>query len=159
MTEDNNSLDDLISGVRAQQRKPGATASRPKTAPKKGLTPLELLDLPEAQRGIVTYLSHQKQANLADLQRASPTLAPAELEEALQVLKETGSIREALIEGEIYYRVAFGGTSGRSKIFLPENIWSHLSADNLSFLQQIPLFQGIPRRKLVQLVSKLEERA
>ena len=56
MTEDNNSLDDLISGVRAQQRKPGATTSRPKTAPKKGLTPFELLDLPEVQRGMAARI-------------------------------------------------------------------------------------------------------
>ncbi|MBI1881880.1 MAG: cyclic nucleotide-binding domain-containing protein [Chloroflexi bacterium] len=163
MTEDNKSLDDLISGVRAsgvraRQNKPDASASKPVSTPRKGLTPLDVLALPEAHRNIITYLSHQKQATLAELQRANLNLTPTELEQALQTLKETGSIREVLIDGQIYHRVAFGGTMGRSKVCLPENIWSRLRADNLTFLQQMPLFQGIPRRKLVQVAGKLEER-
>ncbi len=158
MTEDNNSLDNLLSGVQACKKKSDVAPPQPKLAPKKGLTPLEMLDLPEAQRSIITHLSHQKQASLADLQRAIPSLVPIELERALQALKETAFIHEALLDGEIYYRVAFGGTLGRSKIFLPENIWSRLSSDNLTFLQQMPLFQSIPRRRLVQVVGKLEER-
>jgi len=74
MAEDNNSLDDLLSGVRARQKKSGVAPSPPKLAPKKGLTPLEILDLPEAQRSIITHLSHQKQANLADLQQEAMAL-------------------------------------------------------------------------------------
>jgi hypothetical protein len=59
MTEDNNSLDDLLSGMRARKKKSGVAPSPSNLAPKKGLTPLEMLDLPEAQRSIITHLSHQ----------------------------------------------------------------------------------------------------
>jgi CRP-like cAMP-binding protein len=152
MSDESNALDDLIGGLRSRSKKAPVT---PSPAPKQGLNPLDLLDLPLIQRELITYLSHQKQANLAELQQANPTVSQSELEQALRALKEAGSIREAFIDGQIHYRVAFGGVSNRSKIFLPENIWNRLNPDNLTFLQQMPMFHGLSKRKLVQIAGQM----
>ena len=153
MADDNNSLDDLLQGVK-RSKESGAGA---KSTSKKALSPLELLALPDNQRKVVNYLSHQKQSSLDDVQQNLPDFSTTELEQTLYALKEAGYIREALIDGEIYYRVVFGG-SARSKIFLPAGIWDRLNLDSVTFLQQMPMFKGLSRHELRAISKQMEER-
>ena len=153
MADDNNALDDLLQGV--QDRKKAGTKG--KTGGKKALSPLELLALPDNQRKVVNHLSHQKQSSLADMQQNLPDFSPTELEQTIYALKEAGYIREALIDGEIYYRVVFGG-SARSKIFLPAGIWDRLNLDSVTFLQQMPMFKDLSRHELRAIAKQMEER-
>ncbi len=147
-------LDDLIQAARRRKDKPAPPS--PKAEDKKALNPLDLLTLPTPQREVVNFLSRQKQARLEEIQQKLRSVT--EVPQAIQTLKEIGYIREALIDGEIFYRVAFGGTTSRSKIFLPENIWSSLNVDNLTFLKEMPLFQQLPELELRRLAGELETR-
>ena len=119
-------LGDLIQSARRRKDKSSPISPPPETKPeeKKALNPIDLLTLPANQREVVNCLSRQKQANLKEIQVRVPTLSATEVVEALQILKESGYVREALLDREIYYRVTFGGTTSRSKVYLPENIWS-----------------------------------
>lgn len=154
----NNPLDDLIGAARRRANKPGRAGPRAAGASKGALNPLDILTLPAVQRQVVNFLSRQKQARLEDVARGLPKIAAAEITKAIQTLKELGYIREALIEGEIYYRVAFGGTTSRAKVFLPEKIWSSLTVDNLTFLKQLPMFQHLPEAELSAFARELETR-
>ncbi|MEW5957941.1 MAG: cyclic nucleotide-binding domain-containing protein [Chloroflexota bacterium] len=155
MSQD-NSLDDLIQATRRRKAESPPAAGRPEE--KKALNPLDLLTLPTPQREIVNFLSRHKQARLEEIQQKLQSIPAAELVKTIQTLKEIGYIREALIEGEVFYRVAFGGATSRSKIFLPEHIWSSLTVDNLTFLNEMPLFRQLPESELRQLANELENR-
>jgi CRP-like cAMP-binding protein len=164
MTDDKNSLDDLVQAVgkgkksaRKGKQKSSQVSPSEKTE-KKALNPLDLLTLPATQRKVVNYLSHQKRASLENIQKGLPSFSTVELEQAMRSLRDAGYIREALLDGEVYYRVVFGGTSSRSKIFLPPHIWSSLNVDKLTFLKQIPMFQNVPRLELRALANQMEER-
>ncbi len=154
MAEDKNSLDDLLHGVKRRKK---AAGQAQKSERKKALSPLDLLDLPETQRKVVNFLSHQKQANLDGIKQKFSQLSTTELEQTIHTLKDAGYIREALLNGEIYYRVIFGGSS-RRKIFLPAGIWDRLNMDNISFLQQMPMFKGLSRHQLRAIAGQMEER-
>ena len=145
-------LDDLIQSARRRTEKSSPTSPPPETksAEKKALNPIELLTLPADQREVINYLSRQKQAHLKDIQAGVPTLSRAEVVEALQILKERGYIREVLLDGEVYYRVAFGGTTSRTKVYLPEDIWSSL---NLVQAQGLQINYMIHRQPSLQRID------
>ncbi|MBN1221419.1 MAG: cyclic nucleotide-binding domain-containing protein [Anaerolineae bacterium] len=157
MTNNDDSLDELIQAVGKSKKKPGR-APGPEPPEKKALNPLELLNLPDTQRKIVNYLSHQKRAGIEEISQEFQTLAVGELEQAMRALREAGYVREALIDGEVYYRVVFGGTTRRSKIVLPADIWSRLKMDNITFLQQMPMFGELSRSELRRIADQMETR-
>jgi CRP-like cAMP-binding protein len=122
-----------------------------------GLNPLDLLGLPPDQRDLINWLSRRKQARFDELLDAL-NIKPAQLAAVLTALKNVRHIQEALIDGEIYYRVVFGGKISRAARGLPEGIWKLIDLDNTVFLHQIPLFQGLSNSELRDIATKLETR-
>jgi CRP-like cAMP-binding protein len=122
-----------------------------------GLNPLDLLGLPPDQRDLVNWLSRRKQARFDELLDALK-IEPAQLTVVLNALKSARHIQEALINGEIYYRVVFGGKVSRAARGLPEGIWEQVDLDNTVFLRQIPLFKALSNDELREISNKLEAR-
>ncbi len=122
-----------------------------------GLNPLDLLALPPDQRDLINWLSRRKQARFDELLEALNS-EPAQLTAVLTALKSARHIQEALINGEIYYRVVFGGKVSRAARGLPEGIWEQVDLDNTVFLRQIPLFQTLSNDELREIANQLEAR-
>ncbi len=122
-----------------------------------GLNPLALLELPAHQRDLVNWLSRRKQARFPALQ-AALGLEPEALQAVLAELKQAGHIHEALIDGQIFYRVVFGGKISRAARELPDAIWSRLDLDDSLFLRQVPLVRGLPDDALRTIAGQLDAR-
>lgn len=122
-----------------------------------GLNPLDLLALPPEQQDLVKWLSRRKQAHLGEIQEALGQDA-AQISQVLADLKKAGSVHEALIDGQIYYRMVFRGRVNRAGRGLPAGIWARVDLDNTAFLQQVPLFQRLPDATLRALAEKSEVR-
>ncbi len=122
-----------------------------------GLNPLDLLGLPPDQRDLINWLSRRKQARFDELLEALDS-EPAQLTAVLTALKSARHIQEALINGEIYYRVVFGGKVSRAARGLPAGIWEQVDLDNTVFLRQIPLFQTLANDELREIANQLEAR-
>ena len=122
-----------------------------------GLNPLELLDLPPAQRDLINWLSRRKQARFDDLLEALG-VEPAHLTDVITALKEARHIQEALIDGEIYFRVVFAGKVSRAGRGLPASIWERVDLDNNVFLRQVALFRGLTESDLHEISTRLDTR-
>jgi len=148
--EGDDALDSFFAPSQPRDRPTGEEAP-------KGLSPLELLSLPRDQRQTINWLARKRQAPFAEIQAALES-DPTQLSQTLQALEEAGYIRQALVKGQVVYRVVFGGTISRGGRGLDQEIWSVVELDNASFVQQVPLFQSLPQEEVEALVEKLEER-
>ena len=156
---DNDPLSNLLGSFR---RKKGQDAdidfSRPaKPEGEKGLNPLDLLALPPEQRDLVNFLSRRKQATIETLQEHS-ALPLDKLAAVLNELKSTGYIHEALVDGNIFYRVVFGGKVSRSGRGVPQDIWDAVDLDNTVFLKQVSLFQTLSDEDRQEIAAHMEAR-
>lgn len=127
-------------------------------APAQGLNPLDLLALPQAQRDLINWLSRQKQATLSQIQTGLNS-TPQDTAQTIRALKQAGYLREALVEGQLQYRVAFSGKISRAAQNLPEAIWARVDLDSSAFLKTIPLFRDLPPEVFKEVLSKLEPRS
>lgn len=128
-----------------------------KPATEKGLNPLDLLGLPEAQRDLVNFLSRRKQATLSELQ-SRMQLELGELASVITELKQIGYIHEALLDGVVHYRVVFGGKVSRSARGVPQKIWDAVDLDNTVFLKQVPLFQDFTEDQLQAIAVQMDSK-
>jgi CRP-like cAMP-binding protein len=154
--------DDLLGRLLGSVRRGGQSSDETPSAGlptdrQAGLNPLDLLGLPPDQRDLVNWLSRRKQARFDELLDALG-IEPARLTAVLNDLKSARHIQEALINGEIYYRVVFGGKVSRAARGLPEGIWEQVDLDNTVFLRQIPLFQTLSNDELREIANQLEAR-
>ncbi|MBN1200969.1 MAG: cyclic nucleotide-binding domain-containing protein [Anaerolineae bacterium] len=158
MNGSDDPLDGLLDSVRRRRKQDQVPASgTPGQAETTGLNPLDLLALPHAQRDLVNWLSRQKQARFEQIQAALGVDA-AQIESVLADLKQAGYIHEALIDGEIYYRVVFRGKVSRGGRSLPDSIWARVDLDTTEFLRQIPLFRALSDEEIHVFADKLEAR-
>ncbi len=137
--------------------RPGGSAEPGEGESQTGLNPLDLLGLPPAQRDLVNWLSRRKQAQFSEIQEALALDAP-QLTSVLNALKKARHIQEALIGGEVYFRVVFAGKVSRAARGLPESIWERVDLDNTVFLREIPLFRGLSDSELREISNQLEAR-
>jgi CRP-like cAMP-binding protein len=158
---DSGNLDELLRSPRGSNSTRGRNLPGPeslsKPAEPKGLNPLDVLSLPPAQRELVNWLARRNQAGISEIQQ-SLAQEPDRIERVLSDLKEAGYVQEVLIEGQVAYRVVFRGAVSRAGRKLSNNIWNLIDLDNVTFLQQVPLFQSLSRQELERIASKLEER-
>ncbi|MEK7277742.1 MAG: Crp/Fnr family transcriptional regulator [Chloroflexota bacterium] len=154
-----DALDELIglTSQRGKRRQPG-TETQPTAAESRGLNPLDLLNLPSNQREVVNWLSRKKEARLSEIIEALSKTDAASVRAAVTELKDLGYLHEALIDGEIYYRVVFRGTVMRAGRGLPQTLWTLIDLDNVTFLKQVYLFNGLSEDQLKEVSSKLETR-
>ncbi|HSH02741.1 MAG TPA: cyclic nucleotide-binding domain-containing protein [Anaerolineae bacterium] len=167
MSEEKNPLDDLLNfgRKRRQQQAEDDTNTtgferpiEPKKAGEKGINPLDILSLPKTQRKLITWLSRQKQATFTEIKEQLDYTDDDQLHNVLNALKQSDYIHEALLDGQIYYRMVFKGTVKRTSRGLPKQIWARVDMDNATFLQQIPMFQGLPDEWFRKMVNELQER-
>ncbi|NWF68589.1 MAG: cyclic nucleotide-binding domain-containing protein [Chloroflexi bacterium] len=147
-------LGDLISAAR--RRKTPQADSSPDNEPK-GLNPLDLLDMPLEQRDVINWLSRRPEARLSEIQ-AGVQQEPQQVQAIVETLKKAGYIHEALINGEILYRVVFKAKLGRLSRGLPQDIWSRFDVDNAAFLRQVSLFRGMTEEEISAIATKMETR-
>ncbi|MCC6614112.1 MAG: cyclic nucleotide-binding domain-containing protein [Anaerolineae bacterium] len=150
---------DLLGSLIGDAPKPAET--KPPTpatdAPTHGLTPLDLLALPGAQRRMINWLSRKRQGT-ADEVAAGMNLDRAAAEATLKELVAAGYVNEALKDGDISYRVVFRGTVRRGPVGLPAEIWARVDLDHMTFLRQVSLFDELTEDQLRDVASHMEER-
>lgn len=122
-----------------------------------GLNPLDLLDLPEVQREVITFLSRRKQAAVNEIQEAL-NMETADVMSAIEALMKTDYCREALVNGELAYSVVFGGKVSRSGRGVPKAIWDAVDLNNSVFLRQVPLFNHLSQEDLHRIADRTETR-
>lgn len=152
--------DDFLGGLLGDVRKrKSATDDSPPEAASGGggLNPLDLLGLPPAQRDTINWLSRRKQASLAEIAAALKREA-VDVASVITELKSAGYIKEALVEGQLVYRVVFGGRVKRSGRGVPADIWNAVDLDNTIFLRQIPLFSHLSDEKLAAVAGQMTAR-
>lgn len=162
MSDSGNSDELLDQYLKPDPRKDKRRDSRPNPKPAAsgehgGLNPMDMLDLPNEQRDVVNWLSRRKQATFDELREALD-MEPAVLTQVLAALREAGHVKEALVAGDILYRVVFGGRVSRVGRGLPEGIWERVDLDNTVFLREVPLFHGMPEDDLREFALKLDAR-
>ncbi len=150
MSDSDHSLDQLLGPLRKPAR-PGGSQEET------GLNPFDLLALPDDQRDLLNWLSRRKQARFNDIQ-AALSLDNGQLLALLSDLKQANYVNEALIEGEVYYRVVFSGKPSRAARALPDDIWARIDQDYTSFLKEVPLFRQLPDDLLRDVAQKLTSR-
>lgn len=144
-----DALDGLVNRVksrRAEGRRP--TAPAPQVG---GLKPSEILFMSDEQKKLIIYLSHNSYARIDDIAQAIE-LDHAQTLNLLSTFKDQGYVHEALMDGEFFYRVKFVDTSIKNNN-LPKGLRGVLGLDSVAFLQQLPLFKGLPETELA-LVSQ-----
>ncbi len=146
--------DDLLKKM-LQSVPRGATSTE--TGEGVGLNPLDLLGLPPAQRDLINWLSRRKQARFEEIQEAL-SVEGTQLTNTLAALKTARHVQEALIDGEIYYRVVFGGKVSRAARGLPEGIWERVDLDSTIFLRQVALFRGLSDDHRREIAASLDPR-
>jgi CRP-like cAMP-binding protein len=139
-----NALDDLVSRVKSR-RNEGKRAPEAAQA-SGGLKPSEILFMSSDQKKLVTYLSRQRYARISEI-KAATDLSHVQILEILSTMKEQGHVHEALIKGEIFYRIKFVDTSITNNN-LPKGLLNVLGLDDVAFLHQLPLFKGLPEEEL-----------
>lgn len=132
----------------------GRSKRRPDTT---GLNPLDVLDLPENQRELITFLSRRKQATVDDIQEAL-NLDTDSVMSAINALMKADYCREALVNGKLAYSVMFGGKVSRSGRGVPQAIWDAVDLNNSVFLRQVPLFNHLSEEDLHRIADRTEAR-
>lgn len=122
-----------------------------------GLNPLDLLALPAAQRDAINWLSRRKQATLDDI-AAALDRSRDDVADVINNLREQGYLKEALVDGQVLYRVVFGGKVSRSGRGVPAAIWNAVDLENTVFLKSIPLFAHLDEPALKALANEMKER-
>lgn len=127
-------------------------------APRPGLDPVDMLiELPADQRTLVAWLARRKDADVATLAAGIGQTVP-ETEALLHELKSRDYVRETLREGQLTYRVAFGGRSGRKLGRVLEKIWSSMGSERVEFLRTLPIFASLDTSELESLATEMQIR-
>ncbi|NDJ84281.1 MAG: cyclic nucleotide-binding domain-containing protein [Chloroflexi bacterium] len=161
MSENDDPLADLLGSMKRHRRAAKtedldfSRASKPED--EKGLNPLDLLGMPALQRDLINTLSRQQQATFQDIVEKLDK-PPQEIESVIDALKAAGYLREALIDGQIFYRVVFGGKVSRSGRGVPQTIWNAVDLDNTVFLQQLPLFSFLSEEDRREIALEMQPR-
>ncbi len=167
MPNHSDNPDDPLAGLLGSARKKrkktntdalfGTSSERGDDAPNKGLNPLDLLALPAAQRDAINWLSRRKQATLEDI-AAALKKSVDEVASVVRELRGAGYLKEALVEGQVLYRVVFGGKVSRSGRGVPADIWNAVDLENTVFLKSISLFAHLDDAALKALAADMKER-
>jgi GTP-dependent phosphoenolpyruvate carboxykinase len=91
-----------------------------KKSPEKTIA--DIINLPDDQRQLVNWISHQKKVTLAEVV-VYRNLTEEETQQHLQTLIKQGFIQEINESDSIYYQPRFGG---KQKSKLSQNIWDKL---------------------------------
>lgn len=91
---------------------------------KKGLSPIDLLDMPEELTEVVNRIIRKNGMKLAEVaQQLNKT--EDEAKEALNKLVEKGYVRQIEVKQEIWYKAQFGRKADK---IVSDNIWSKLDS-------------------------------
>ncbi len=162
MSGSDDFLDGLLRSSRHRARKEGESAPQDRapvvgSEEERGLNPFDVLTLPHDQRELVNWLARRKQATLPDIAQGLGRPINA-IQQTLAPLESEGYVHDALVEGEIYYRVVFRGAVSRAARGLPQDIWARVDLDSVSFLRQHPLFRALPENNVAEVARKMDAR-
>lgn len=94
-----------------------------------GIDPLDVVELTEQQRKVVTWLSRHQRSRLEEIQEAV-NIPPEELQEILEQLLEEKRIRAAIRKGETLYSAPIHGQASRRLRGFPEDLWKKAGLDD-----------------------------
>ncbi len=126
-----------------------------------GLTALDLLSeaLPPPQRLLIGWLARRKPATLSEVSDfwQARGQAAQELQPTLDAMLEKGLLRQAIVAGEVRYRVVFQGRAQRTGVGLPSALWERVDQDRVSFLSSLALFRRLAEAQLRALADQMDE--
>ena len=163
MADNDDTLDDLLKTSQRRKKRNTGFLTPPENDDSssaqnvKGLNPLDLLELPREQRKVINWIARRKQVRFDEIEKGLK-IDRKELQATLSVLKKADYLHEALIDGEVYYRVVFRGKISRTARGVPEHLWARVELDNSVFLKENPLFQNLPENLLREIAHGLEEK-
>ncbi|AFZ24153.1 hypothetical protein Cylst_1904 [Cylindrospermum stagnale PCC 7417] len=96
--------------------------NNPDSEPSSPKSIADVIDLPEDQRQLVNWITHQKKVTLAEV-AVYTNLAESDAQQNLQTLITQGFIQELNDNGSVYYQPRF---VGKQKSKLSKNIWDKL---------------------------------
>ncbi len=135
-------------------------APRP-SATQAGLTPLTLLteDIPLEQRQLISWLARRKQATAEEVRQflLGRGLAAERIQPTLEAALESNLLHQAILAGEVCYRVVFQGRARRAGIGLPDEVWQRVDQDRVSFLRSLTLFSSLNDDQLRAIADQMEE--
>ncbi len=151
-------ISDLLSpSARAARAARNAARSTTQT----GLTPLDLItsDIPAVQQLLINWVRRRKQARFEEISAflAQHNIQADQVQPMLDAMLEKGLIHQAILEGEVCYRVVFHGSVRRTGIGLPDEVWQRVDQDRIGFLRGVPLFNGLSDDQLAALADQMEE--
>jgi len=94
-----------------------------------GFDPLDLVELEDQQRNLITWLTRHPQATLSDIEDAF-TIPREELERSLTQLLEDKRVKCVERGGETCFSTAIHGKSSRRLRGFPEDLWKKAGLDD-----------------------------
>ena len=91
---------------------------------KKGLSPVDLLDMPEELTGVVNQIIRKNGMRLEEIAQHL-NQSEEEAKKNLKLLVEKGYVREVQVKQEIWYKAQFGRKADK---VVSDNIWSKLDS-------------------------------
>jgi CRP-like cAMP-binding protein len=144
-----------------EQMSPSKRADQRTTQTQTGLTLLNLLteDILPEQRAVLSWLARRKQATFQEICSflRERSLNTDQAQATLDAMLEKGLLNQAILEGEVYYRLVFQGRARRLGVGLPNEVWQRVDQDRLSFLRDLPLFSRLSEDQLRALADQMEE--
>lgn len=94
-----------------------------------GFDPLDVVELTDEQRKVVTWLSRHRRSNFAAIQEALE-IDPTELHTILDTLLEQKRIQSTVRNEQTLYSAPIHGRAGRRLRGFPEDIWKKAGLDD-----------------------------
>lgn len=139
----------------------GERAPRRTTQTQTGLTALDLLSeaIAPPQRKLIGWLARREPATLSEVSDfwQARGQAAQELQPTLDAMLEKGLLRQAIVAGEVRYRVVFQGKAQRTGVGLPNALWERVDQDRVSFLSSLALFRRLAEAQLRALADQMQE--
>ena len=152
-------LDKLLlpDSARRLRKKSDRDQERSQTNRPPGLQPTDLLSLPDEQRMVLDWLLRQRKSASFEEIRTALAEEPAKIEAVLSSLRADGYLHEALIGGQVFFRVAFKRKNHVQGLMA--EIWQRLEQDDTAtFLSQLPLFRELPAPEIEKLADQFVEK-
>ncbi|MDL1921881.1 cyclic nucleotide-binding domain-containing protein [Chloroflexi bacterium CFX3] len=155
-------LSDLLNPrARAARAARQADAARRTAQVPSGLTPFDLItdQIPAVQQLLINWVRRRKQARFEEISAfvAQHNIHADQVQPMLDAMLEKGQLHQAILDGEVCYRVVFRGSVRRTGIGLPDELWQSINQDRLSFLRGVALFNGLSDDQLAALAAQMDE--
>ncbi|MCS6872692.1 MAG: cyclic nucleotide-binding domain-containing protein [Anaerolineae bacterium] len=144
-----------------RDREVSSGSERPIAQTQTGISLLALTaeEIAPEQRLLINWLARREQATCNEICTfmQQHALSPEQVQPLLDSLLKEGLLSQAILNGEVCYRVAFRGRTRRIGVGLPDEVWQRVDQDRLTFLRSLSLFSQLSDEQLRSIADQMEE--